>query len=248
MADSLAGIALAAGLGTRLTPLTRLRPKALCPVATTPLVDVALARFEGVTSSVAVNVHHFRDLLESHLAGRVHLSIEHGAPLGTAGAVGRLRDWIAGRPTIVVNADSWCPVSVAGLLDGWDGERVRVLVPGGGRFGPDVAVAGALLPWNDVARLDEEPSGLYDRCWAPAAEAGRVEVVALDGPFVDCGTPARYLAANLTASGGSTVVGPGAVVRGEVERCVLWAGTEVLPGERLVDAIRAWERGTVRGG
>jgi mannose-1-phosphate guanylyltransferase/MurNAc alpha-1-phosphate uridylyltransferase len=245
MADSLAGVVLAAGLGTRLAPLTRLRPKALCPVANAPLVDVALARFDGVTSSIAVNVHHFRDLLESHLAGRVHLSIERGAPLGTAGALGRLRDWIAGRPTIVVNADSWCPVGLAALLDGWDGERIRVLVPGGGPFGPGVAVAGALLPWDEVARLDDQPSGLYERSWGRAAEGGRVEVVALDGPFVDCGTPARYLAANLMASRGDTVVGPGAVVRGVVERCVLWAGTEVLPGERLVDAIRASERMTV---
>ena len=41
-----------------------------------------------------------------------------------------------------------------------------------------------------------------------------MEVVRHDGPFVDCGTPAQYLAANLAASGGESVVEPGAVVDG----------------------------------
>ena len=44
MPDSLAAVVLAAGAGTRLRPLTRLRPKALCPVGDRPLVDHALDR------------------------------------------------------------------------------------------------------------------------------------------------------------------------------------------------------------
>jgi N-acetyl-alpha-D-muramate 1-phosphate uridylyltransferase len=245
MPDSLAGVVLAAGLGTRLMPLTRSRPKALCPVLNTPLVDLAMARFDGITTSVAINVHHGRGLLESHLAGRVHLSIEAERPLGTAGALGRLRPWIDGRPTLVVNADSWCPDGLDQLVDGWDGSRVRLLVPGGGVLRPGTPIAGALMPWDDVQQLDDEPAGLYERSWAPAAAGGRVDVVAHDGPFVDCGTPSSYLRANLMASGGKTVVGPGAVVEGEAVRCVLWAGTEVRRGERLVDAIRTSERMTV---
>ena len=65
---------LAAGAGERLRPLTRLRPKPMCPLGDRPLVDHALERFVGVTDAVAVNVHNGRALLESHLAGRVHLS------------------------------------------------------------------------------------------------------------------------------------------------------------------------------
>src|SRR5437016_5112837 len=131
MADSIAGVVLGAGAGTRLRPLTSLRPKVLCPVGDHSLVDHALERFRGVTDSVAVNVHHHRGMLESHLARKVHLSIEEPAALGTAGAIGLLREWIDHRPVIVVNGDTYCPSSVGSLLDGWDGARIRVLVPAG---------------------------------------------------------------------------------------------------------------------
>src|SRR5688500_13503964 len=104
MPDSVAGVVLAAGAGTRLRPLTLFRPKALCPVNNVPLVDLAVGRVQAATPSVAVNVHHGRGQLERHLAGRVHLSVEEEEPLGTAGALGRLREWIDGRPVLVHNA------------------------------------------------------------------------------------------------------------------------------------------------
>ena len=58
------------------------------------------------------------------------------------------------------------------------------------------------------------------------------------GP-VDVDTSADYLAANLHASGGASVVDPTAVVEGTVERCVVWDGAHVAPDEHLVDAVRA---------
>ena len=54
----LAGVVLAAGLGTRLRPLTLVRPKPLCPVGDRPLLDHALDRMAAVAGDVAVNVHH----------------------------------------------------------------------------------------------------------------------------------------------------------------------------------------------
>jgi MurNAc alpha-1-phosphate uridylyltransferase len=242
MTDSLAGVVLGAGAGERLRPLTRIRPKVLCPVGNVPLVDLALARFDGVIGDLAVNVHHGREQLEEHLLGRVHVSVEAERPLGTAGALGALREWIDGRPVLVVNGDSWCPSSVQVLVDGWDGERVRLLVVGrdeSDELGPRHQIAGALMPWAAVAGLTPEPSGLYELTWAPAAEDGTLEVVSYDGPFVDCGTPARYLEANLAASGGESVIAPNATVEGEVVRSVVWPDARVRRSERLVDAIRA---------
>src|SRR5436305_3997812 len=96
----LAAVVRAAGAGTRLRPLTRLRPKALCPVDNVPLVDLAIGWARTVTSAVAVNVHHGRAAMESHLAGRVHLSVEETQALGTAGGVANLKDWIDGRSAL----------------------------------------------------------------------------------------------------------------------------------------------------
>ena len=245
-----AAIVLAAGAGTRLRPLTLLRPKPLCPVNNVPLVDHSLARVAAVTDRVAVNVHHGRALLEMHLAGRVHLSLEAEEALGTAGAVGQLREWVDGRSVLVVNGDSWHDASLAPLVDGWDGERVRLLVvedPDRADFDGMWRFAGAsLMPWSDARSLNPEPSGLFEALWQSAREAGRLELVlANDGMFFDCGTPSEYLAANLYASGGESVIGAGADVAGAVERSVVWPFGVVRDDETLRECIRAGRDTTV---
>jgi NDP-sugar pyrophosphorylase family protein len=101
------------------------------------------------------------------------------------------------------------------------------------------------MPWPAVRDLPAEPSGLYEVSWRPWADRGRLALTPYHGPFVDCGTPTDYLAANLTASGGTSVVGRGARVDGQVERSVVWPGGVVRAGERLVDAVRVGERLTV---
>jgi N-acetyl-alpha-D-muramate 1-phosphate uridylyltransferase len=243
MTDSLAGLVLAAGAGTRLRPLTHVRPKPLCPVDNAALVDIAVERVRAATPAVAVNVHHGRALLEAHLGGRVHVSVEEEQALGTAGAVGAIRDWLDGRPVLVVNGDTWHRADLAAFAGEWDGEQVRVLLggPGGRSLGPGSQICASLLPWKEAAGLLPEPSGLYEVCWRPAQRAGCLEETWYEGPVLPCDTPAAYLAANLAASGGASVIGPGASVEGQVERSVVWSGASVLPGETLVSAIRTPE-------
>jgi mannose-1-phosphate guanylyltransferase len=62
---------LAAGLGTRLRPLTNDRPKALVEVAGRTLLEITLARLRtfGIRE-VIVNVHHFADLVVAYLKAR----------------------------------------------------------------------------------------------------------------------------------------------------------------------------------
>jgi MurNAc alpha-1-phosphate uridylyltransferase len=242
---AVAGVVLAAGAGTRLAPLTALRPKALCPVGGVPLVDLALARLAPHASSLAVNLHHCADQLDAHLPPSVHRSIEQPEALGTAGAIGALRPWIAGRDVLLTNADAWLDPSLdlGRFIAGWDRDRVRllcVLDPARGDFG-DLRYCGvALLPAAVAGRLEPVPSGLYEVSWRQELAAGRLDLVRVDVPFVDCGTPADYLAANLLASGGTPVVEAGAeVADGAVLiRSVVWAGAAVCAGEVLVDAIR----------
>jgi hypothetical protein len=106
-------------------------------------------------------------------------------------------------------------------------------------------MAGSFMPWSEVARLEPVPSGLWEVSWRARHAEGRVEVVRWDGPSIDCGTPARYLAANLAASGGAPVVGEGARVDGTLVRSVVWPGATVRRGETLIDAVRAGDSVTV---
>jgi NDP-sugar pyrophosphorylase family protein len=245
-ASEVCAVVLAAGEGTRLRPLTRVLPKPLCPVAGVALVDHALDRARSATSAIAVNVHHSREAIEAHLGGRAHISVEEPEALGTAGALGQLRPWIDGRATLVLNGDTWCPGSLAAFVGGADDTRVRLAVAGPDeRLGPSTRIAAALMPWGEVARLRPVPSGLWEVSWRALADAGGIDVVRWEGPCIDCGTPARYLAANLAASGGGPVVGAGARVDGELVRSVVWPGARVGAGERLVDAVRAGDDVTV---
>ena len=238
----LTAVVLAAGAGTRLRPLTGLLPKALCPVGNVPLLDRALARVAPYAERVAVNAHHDADAIVRHVGDRAHLSVEQPAALGTAGALALLRPWIDGAPVLATNADAYLAGPIDALVDGWDGERVRVLstyAPGQGDFGDDLYSGACLLPWSVVARLEPVPTGLYEVVWRELWETGRLDVVRSDAVFIDCGTPRDYLRANLHVSEGASVIAPDAVVEGTAERSVVWPRSRVRRGEHLVECIRA---------
>ncbi|GIF68168.1 hypothetical protein Ais01nite_62030 [Asanoa ishikariensis] len=266
----LCAVVLAAGEGRRLRPLTDTVPKALCPVGNVPLLDLALARVAGFglsgSADVAVNASYLGGQVVAHTGDRAHLSVEPDHPLGTSGGLGNLRDWIGGRGVLVGNADAY----LAGgdprdLLEGWDGETVRLLgqpvsETRPGLFSGHRFVGLSLLPWRRVRDLDATPTELVHTVWRPAEADGELEVVPFDGVFFDTGTPRDYLAANLHAAGGGnlvagtvtgrcvrSVVGPGATVAGDVTDSVVWPGAVVAAGERLDHVIRAGRQLTVPG-
>ena len=111
MSGPTTAMVLAAGLGTRMRPLTDERPKALVEVAGKALIDHVLDRLveAGVTRAV-VNVHAFADDLEAHLAQRRDLEIvisdERAALLETAGGMKKARPLIGDEPILVANIDS----------------------------------------------------------------------------------------------------------------------------------------------
>jgi hypothetical protein len=152
-----------------------------------------------------------------------------------------LRPWLDGRAALVVNADTVHGEDLAAFVAGWDGERVRLLMSGEPPFGPRSGVVASIEPWSVVAGIDAEPAGLWEVVWRPLVERGgaALDVVVARGTVIDCGTPADYLRANLWLSGGASVIGEGAVVRGTVERCVVWPGSVVAADEHLVDVVRA---------
>lgn len=113
---------LAAGLGTRLSPLTNERPKPLVEVLGTPLVHFALehARRAGARR-VALNSHHLHPALQEHLGERysdLELVYSHEPViLGTGGGAREMRAALGDLegPTLLLNADALLDIDTAAM-------------------------------------------------------------------------------------------------------------------------------------
>jgi mannose-1-phosphate guanylyltransferase len=106
-------ILLAAGLGTRLRPLTDHLPKCMVPVAGKPILqhNIEWLRSQGITELV-VNLHYHADEVTSALGDgsslgvRIHYSREPEI-MGTAGAVWAARRFLSMEPFLVLYADNF---------------------------------------------------------------------------------------------------------------------------------------------
>ena len=101
---------LAAGLGTRLRPITNTMPKPLVPIAGKPMIDYGLdALAEAGIKRAVVNVHHFADQMTAHLAGRtvpeIVLSDETDQLMNSGGGLARGLKLLGRNPVLVMNAD-----------------------------------------------------------------------------------------------------------------------------------------------
>lgn len=106
------GMIFAAGLGTRLRPLTDTMPKALVPVGGVPMLGRVLCKLRDAgIGEVVVNVHHFAEQIERYLAEngdfgvRVSISREEPGPLETGGGIKHAAPYLAGDRFLVHNAD-----------------------------------------------------------------------------------------------------------------------------------------------
>ncbi len=104
----------AAGLGTRLRPLTDSLPKALVEIGGVPMLGHVLRRLAaaGVTEAV-VNAHHFHEKIAACLSAggfglKAVLSLEEGFPLETGGGLKKAAALLGGgEPFFAYNADVW---------------------------------------------------------------------------------------------------------------------------------------------
>jgi MurNAc alpha-1-phosphate uridylyltransferase len=170
---------LAAGLGTRMRPLTFERPKALIAVAGRALIDHVLDRLAGAgITRVVVNVHAHADQLEAHLATRKNLEVtisdERAGLLETGGGLKAARRFLGEDPILVANIDSiWTEPSgplIDRLIDAWDEARMDDLLTlaplansvgfdGPGDFFRDTD--GRLAPRGEAARAPHAYMGLH---------------------------------------------------------------------------------------
>lgn len=130
-----AAMVFAAGLGTRMRPLTLTTPKPMIEVAGRPLIDHMLDRLveAGVTRAV-VNVHWLADQIEHHVKRRADIeaivSDEREKLLDQGGGIMKAWPHLGDGPILVCNTDAiWLPSSgwtLRRLFDAWDPARMDV--------------------------------------------------------------------------------------------------------------------------
>jgi NDP-sugar pyrophosphorylase family protein len=118
---------LAAGLGTRLRPLTNDRPKALVELAGRTLLEIAIARLrEFGVSQIIVNAHHFAGMIAAYLRAHDNFGIrievsEEPELLDTGGGLKRaasfFREDAAAAPFILHNVDVISSIDLRRMMD-----------------------------------------------------------------------------------------------------------------------------------
>lgn len=203
----------AAGLGTRMRPLTLDRPKPLIEVGGKALIDHALDLSDGV-GRIAVNLHYLPDRIRSHLAGRrrIVFSDESGTILETGGGLKRALPLLGADPVFTLNSDAvWAgPNPLDRLAAAWRPEAMEallLLIPreralghaGPGDFhlgadgrltrGPGLVYSGAqILSTGRVAATADAVFSL-NRIWDEMAAEGRLFGTVYEGRWCDVGRP-----------------------------------------------------------
>jgi MurNAc alpha-1-phosphate uridylyltransferase len=190
---------LAAGLGTRMLPLTARMPKPLLKVGGKALIDrtVDAALAEGVTRFV-VNAHYIADLVAAHVAGleaehpeaQFRISLERANPLDTGGGVKKALPQLGTDPFLVMNTDAFWPAGSDAPVD-------RMLQRYGNEGAEIVLLCAYPARATGFARSHDfclDPRGIitYDS-GAPVIYAG----VALMSPAVFEDTPDKPFSLNL---------------------------------------------------
>jgi mannose-1-phosphate guanylyltransferase len=104
---------LAAGLGTRLRPITDTTPKCLVPISGTPLLQIWLERLtEAGIGPFLINTHYLAEQVsafveESHFQKKIQLVHEKDLR-GTAGTLIENLDFFQGEDALLIHADNYC--------------------------------------------------------------------------------------------------------------------------------------------
>ena len=163
-----AAIILAAGLGTRMRPITLTLPKPLVRVAGRTMLDFGLDKLaEAGVETAIVNVHYLADQIEAHLKGRdrpqILISDERAKLLDQGGGIRKALGWIGAEPFYVCNTDAfWVEgprSNLARLAAAWDPERMDAMLlvaPGAGSIGVDWPGDFDMAPDGQLSRRDPQ--------------------------------------------------------------------------------------------
>ena len=124
----------AAGLGTRLKPMTDTMPKALVPVGGRPLLQILLDKLarHGCTEAV-INVHHFADMIEEWCASNdmgvsIRFSDERAELLETGGGIRHAMPLLSGERFLIHNVDILSNADLTRFYAEGEGKAATLLV------------------------------------------------------------------------------------------------------------------------
>jgi len=127
----------AAGLGTRMRPITDTMPKPLVKVGGKALIDHCLDRFaEAELETAIVNVHYLADQIEQHVASRMSptivISDERAKLLDQGGGIKKVLPLLGNEPFYLCNTDAfWVPGArdnLKALNAAWDPDKMDILL------------------------------------------------------------------------------------------------------------------------
>ena len=173
------GMIFAAGLGTRLQPLTNDRPKALVEVAGKPLLEYVIRKMIAAdVQRIVVNVHHYADQIEAFLCERhffdwdIVISDEREKLLDTGGGLLKARELFSpGESVLIHNVDIFSDIDIPALLRFHrqnKGDATLVTRTGGKGRGLRFNREGMLKGWENKA------TGFPELCflWSAGGEPG----------------------------------------------------------------------------
>ena len=114
---------LAAGIGSRLRPITDVTPKCMLAIGGRPLLDIWLDAFDRAgVDEVLVNLHHLPDVVRRHLAAHegppAVRTVYEPELLGSAGTLAANRQWVDGEEFFLAcNADNLTDFDLRSLVD-----------------------------------------------------------------------------------------------------------------------------------
>lgn len=224
---------LAAGLGTRLRPITLKTPKPLLSLDGTVLIDHQLRYLaRSGMKAVAINLHHLGDRIKEHVGdgSRYGLEInfsEEEEILGTGGGVKKAARFFGRKPFVVLNSDALIDADIGELIKAHMESGVQAtmvvkrLLDGDGYTPLDVGEDKIIRDFGSgnyfftgLQVLGPEifdtlpPSGtqaclIGDGYKRMLERGGRIGAFLYDGYFNDMGTPERYEQAKVDVAKGT---------------------------------------------
>jgi mannose-1-phosphate guanylyltransferase len=238
---------LAAGLGTRLRPLTEMKPKALMPVANKPILlrNIEYLISHGIAEIIVNAYHHSQQVLDYLKDGalfglKIEVKVE-AEILGTGGGIKNTEDFWDKEPFIVINSDILTDIDLAAVYQVHQtSEALVTLVLHDCEPYNQVQVDDQ---WNitDIAKgnmpdrlaftgihvinpevLSHIPRGLFSdiiECYRKLIRLGKpVRACLVKGHYWrDIGSIQSYLEANRELAGNSFVIGPACSIDSSVK-------------------------------